>query len=351
MQAGLASGTNRMYNHYRSQKTCAETGIFMNQLLLEKLRKITPEEQAILDGRLDIQKGLYTDKKDFIIDSQFLLSKGKLIDIRPHTRFAHFPRHRHNYVEMVYMCSGSTVHIVNGADKIVLNEGDLLFLNQNVTQEIEPAGETDVAVNFIILPEFFDRAFNMIEQENVLRDFLVSTLSQDASLTNYLHFQAQDILPVQNLIENMIWTLTEQKSGTNTINQTTMGLLFLNLSAFAENINRNHPNQYEQTLVFSVLKYIETHYKNGTLSDIAGELYQETWYLSRLLKKHTGSNFKELLQQRKLQQAVYLLGQTTLTADAIMEAVGYDNSSYFYRKFREKYHCSPKEYRRGAPLH
>ena len=318
----------------------------MNHALLDKLREITPEEQAILDGCFDIQKDLYTDKKDFIIDSQFLLSKGKLIDIRPHTRFAHFPRHRHNYVEMVYMCSGSTTHIINDMDKIVLNEGDLLFLNQNVTQEIEAAGETDIAVNFIILPEFFDRAFNMIEQENVLRDFLISTLSQNASLTNYLHFKAKDILPVQNLLENMIWTLIEQKTGTNTINQISMGLLFMNLSAFAENINENYPNQYEQTLVFSVLKYIETHYKNGTLANIADELNQETYYISRLLKKHTGANFKELLQQRKLQQAVYLLKQTPLTVDSVMEAIGYDNSSYFYRKFREKYHCSPKEYRR-----
>jgi AraC-like DNA-binding protein len=318
----------------------------MNHALLDKLREITPEEQAILDGCFDIQKDLYTDKKDFIIDSQFLLSKGKLIDIRPHTRFAHFPRHRHNYVEMVYMCSGSTTHIINDMDKIVLNEGDLLFLNQNVTQEIEAAGETDIAVNFIILPEFFDRAFNMIEQENVLRDFLISTLSQNASLTNYLHFKAKDILPVQNLLENMIWTLIEQKTGTNTINQISMGLLFMNLSAFAENINQNYPNQYEQTLVFSVLKYIETHYKNGTLANIADELNQETYYISRLLKKHTGANFKELLQQRKLQQAVYLLKQTPLTVDSVMEAIGYDNSSYFYRKFREKYHCSPKEYRR-----
>lgn len=318
----------------------------MNHTLLNELRKITPEEQAILDRCFDIQKDLYTDKKDFIIDSHLLLSKGKLIDIRPHTRFAHFPRHRHNYVEMVYMCSGSTTHTINDTDRIILNEGDLLFLNQNVTQEIEAAKETDIAVNFIILPEFFDHAFNMIEQENVLRDFLISTLSQDTSLTNYLHFRAKDILPVQNLLENMIWTLIEQKTGTNTINQISMGLLFMNLSAFAENINQNYPNQYEQTLVFSVLKYIETHYKNGTLANIADELNQETYYISRLLKKHTGAHFKELLQQRKLQQAVYLLKQTSLTVDSIMEAIGYDNSSYFYRKFKEKYHCSPKEYRR-----
>lgn len=243
------------------------------------------------------------------------------------------------------MCCGSTTHIINDTEKIILSEGDLLFLNQNVTQEIEAAKETDIAVNFIILPEFFDRTFQMIEHENVLRDFLISTLSQDTSLTNYLHFQANDILPVQNLLENMIWTLIEHKTGTNIINQTSMGLLFMNLSAFAENINQNYPNQYEQTLVFSVLKYIETHYKNGTLADIADELNQETYYISRLLKKHTGANFKELLQQRKLQQAVYLLKQTSLTVDSVMEAIGYDNSSYFHRKFRERYQCSPKEYR------
>ena len=85
----------------------------MQQELLVQLQKITEEEQAILDGHLDIRKELYTSKKDFIIDSQKLLEKGRLIEIRPHTRFAHFPKHRHNYVEMVYMCSGSTTHIIN----------------------------------------------------------------------------------------------------------------------------------------------------------------------------------------------------------------------------------------------
>lgn len=319
----------------------------MNEIILDKLREITTEERDILAGQSDVQKKLYTGKKDFVIDSRRLLDKGKLIDIRPHTRFIHFPKHRHNYVEMVYMCSGRTTHIINDADKVILEEGDLLFLNQNASQEILTAGQEDIAVNFIILPEFFDRTFRMMENENALRDFLISTLSQDTSRTNYLHFQAKNILPVRNLVENMIWSLIEKKSGINTINQTTMGLLFMNLSAFAENINAAHPNQYEQTQVFTVLKYIETHYKDGTLSDIAAELHQESYQLSRLLKKHTGSNFKVLLQQRKLQQAAYLLRQTSLSVNVVMETIGYDNSSYFYRKFKEKYHCSPKEYRRG----
>ncbi len=320
----------------------------MRQDLLAQLQKITEEEQAILDGRQDVQKELYTSGRGFVIDSRKLLRKGRLIEIRPHTRFVHFPRHSHNYVEMVYMCSGSTTHIINDRDRITLQEGDLLFLNQNATQEILPAGKNDIAVNFIILPEFFDHAFSMIERENILHDFLISVLSQDSSLSSYLHFQAKDILPVQNLIENMIWTLLHKKAGTNTINQTTMGLLFLNLSMFADTINQDDPNQYEQNLVFSVLKYIETHYKNGSLTEVAEEMKQPAYFISRLLKKYTDSNFKELLQQRKLQQAAYLLSQTPLTVDAVMENIGYDNSSYFYRKFREKYGCSPRKYRESG---
>ncbi len=364
----------------------------MNTELLTYLESITTEEQAILDGQLNIRRDLYTSKKDFIIDSQKLLEKGRLIELRLHTRFAHFPRHRHDYVEMVYMCSGSTTHIINDSDRITLQEGDLLFLNQNATQEILPAGLHDIAVNFIILPEFFDRSLSMIEEENILRDFLISTLAKDSSPAAYLHFQAKDILPVQNLLENMIWTLIHKKSGTNTINQTTMGLLFMNLSTFAESINQNAAGQYEQNMVFSVLKYIETHYKNASLTETMGLLfmnlstfaesinqnaagqyeqnmvfsvlkYIEThyknasltdicteyslppYYISRLLKKFTGSNFKNLLQQRRLQQAAYLLSQTTLSVEAVMDAIGYENSSYFYRKFREKYGCSPAEFR------
>lgn len=317
----------------------------MNADLLASLRTVTEEEKALLQGNTSIQKGIYTSKKDFVVDNARLLAKGRLIEIRPHTRFAHFPKHRHNYVEMVYMCAGSTTHIINDTDRIVLEAGDLLFLSQSATQEILPAGKDDIAVNFIILPEFFDRPLSMIERDNVLRDFLISTLSGSGSRITYLQFRAKDILPIQNLIENMLWTLINKKSNTNTINQVTMGLIFMNLSVFADSILKNSAGNYEQDMIFRILKYIETHYKSGTLSDISAELKLPPYYVSRLLKKYTGHTFKELLQQQKLQQASYLLSHTTLSANAVMEAIGYSNSSFFYRSFRERFGVSPKEYR------
>ena len=69
------------------------------------------------------------------------------------------------------------------------------------------------------------------------------------------------------------------------------------------------------------------------------------YWLSREIKRRTGRNYKELLQARRMSQAAYLLSSTTLPVADIIESVGYDNTSYFYRKFKEKYGMSPKEYR------
>ena len=319
----------------------------MRKELLDKLKRITPEEEQYLNGAGSVRTEFYAETvgSQFIIDSSKLLAKGRLIELRPHTRFVHFPKHKHNYVELVYMCSGSTTHILNDKETLILKEGDLLFLNQNATQEILPAKESDIAVNFVILPEFFNVSFSMMQEENVLRDFLLSTLSGGDSLLSFLHFSAKDILPVQNLLENMIWTIYEKHPATNTVIQTTMGLLLMNLSAFAENINKGLPDRYDENIIFTVLKYIETKYKNGTLAEISAEINEPTYFVSRLLKKHLNKNFKELLQERKLQQAVFLLKQSTLTVEKIIASVGYDNSSYFHRKFREKYGMSPNEYR------
>ena len=322
----------------------------MRQDLIDVLKKITPEEQELLNGSRTIRKERYTNYGDFVVDSRLLLEKGRLIEIRPHTRFAYFPRHRHNYVEMVFMCAGSTTHIINGSTELVLNEGDLLFLNQNVYHEILPAGEGDIAVNFIILPEFFDRPISMIERENILRDFLISTLAGDAAMNDYLYIRTKGIVPVENLLENMIWTLIGRHSMMDTINQTSMGLLLMNLSRFADQIGRGDPQHEEQSLMFSVLDYIEHHYQDGTLAEISALSHLPAYQISRMLKKRTGKNFKELLRLRKLQQAAYLLQNSTLSIDRIIEHIGYENSSYFYRMFREKYGCSPSGYRQNPEL-
>ncbi|WP_312429223.1 AraC family transcriptional regulator [Lacrimispora sp.] len=316
----------------------------MNQEILDRLGVITDEEREIISGRTEIDRNRYTEGRDLVIDSKKMLEHGKMISIRPHTRFVHFPKHKHNYIEVIYMCKGETVHFIDG-EKVVLKTGELLFLNQHATQEILPAGEKDIGINFIILPEFFDTAFEMMgEEENLLRDFLVGCLCFDPRYASYLHFQVADVLPVQNLVENMVWTLLSDQRGKRSINQVTMGLLFLQLMHYTDKISHTLES-FEQKLIFQVLTYIDENYKDGELTELSAILNYNIYWLSRAIKRLTGRTYKELLQVKRLNQASFLLLNTRLSVTNISIAVGYDNTSYFHRIFRNYYGMSPKEYR------
>lgn len=322
----------------------------MQKQLLERLCQVTAEEEEILKRQSGVDKSLYTSGKNFVVEKDKMLARGKLIDIRPHTRFVHFPEHTHNYIEIIYMCTGTTTHLVSG-EQVVLQKGELLFLNPHARQEILPAGMDDVAINFIVLPEFFHQTFQMVEEDNVVRDFLVGTLQQKNSGMDYIHFQVSDVLPVQNLVENLVWSLLYEDGGKSAVNQMTMALLIHQLSRYTDLIRVVGPDQFDRRLMFSVLRYIDDHYKDGTLTELAELTFQPLTGLSRFIKKESGQTFQQLLMQKRLNQAAYLLTATKLAVEDVIVAVGYDNSSYFHRIFKERYGVTPKKYRDAENEH
>ncbi len=316
----------------------------MQQALLEHLRKISEEEQRILDGITEVDKELYTSGKDFTVDSRKMLEEGKLIAVRTHTRFVHFPVHRHNFIEVLYVCEGQLVNIIDGRN-VTVNKGELLFLNQFTKHEILPAGENDIAINFMVLPEFFDVAYTMAGNNNVLADFLVNVLRQDEERGEYLHFKVAEVLQIQNLLENIIYSIVTGKGDQSRIHQTTMGLIFLYLLDSVQYVEMRLPNQYENMIAMTTLDYIEQQYRTATLTDLCRELHLPMHLLSKMIKKSTGFNFKELLKRKRLNKAAELMCDTDLPVSDIIAAVGYENNSYFHRVFKERYQMTPRAFR------
>jgi AraC-like DNA-binding protein len=312
----------------------------IKQEILEKLIPITDEERAILSGE-GVDKSIYTSHGGTIIRHKKLLSDGRLIRARTHTRFVHFPEHTHDFIEAVYMCQGKTTHIINGKE-LVLKEGELLFLGQNARQEILPASENDIAVNFIIQPSFFDKTLEMLgAEETPIKNFLIGSLF-DSEYQGYLHFKVANVLPVQNLIENLIWTLINNTSNKRNINQTTMGLLFMQLLNHTDKLSHD---SREDKAIMDIFRYIEDNYKDGSLTDAANLLHYDFYWLSHEIKNRTGKTYTEHLQEKRLSQAAFLLKNTSLSVEEIALAVGYENKSYFHRIFKAKYGTSPKKYK------
>ena len=315
--------------------------------VIENLKEITPEEREILDGQLEIDRNIYMQGSGNTVNSQKLLELGKLITVRKHTRFIDFPEHTHDYVELVYMLSGQTVHIVDGK-KITLKQGELLFLGQNSRHAIEKAEENDIALNFIILPQFFGSTLSVIGDEDTpLKRFLIDCLCGDGDNNYYLHYRVSDITEIQNSVENLLLTVTGSAPNKRKLGQMTMALLFMQLMGRTENLE---VKSREDTDFLKILNYIETNYATGTLAEAAEGLHYDISRVSREIQRKTGKTYTSLVQEKRLSQAAFLLKNTGRRVSDISVAGGYENVSYFHRIFEKRYGMSPKKYRDSAKL-
>lgn len=313
----------------------------MQKRIVDRLSQITEEEQSILSGE-PVDMSIYNRTGEAVMDPGKLLPDGRLFGVRTHTRFVDFPRHGHRYVEMIYQVRGKTVHIINGTERLELTEEKLLFLSRGTEHEIKAAGKDDIAINFFLIPTFFDNAAISLGESNALAVFLKSNLNNRVLHSDHMVFDIGEASEVKNLLENLV---IGQWNGTDlSVQQLTLELLLRHLSARSELLVVNSRTDREKALVLQILARIEQHVQI-TLSEIADETGMSVSALSRMFRKHTGCTFTELLHTARFNRAVVMLRDTDLSVADVAAAVGYENTGFFYRRFSELYGCTPAVYR------
>lgn len=100
-----------------------------------------------------------------------------------------------------------------------------------------------------------------------------------------------------------------------------------------------------EALVQAALQEITQNYREASLSNVARTYGVSLAYVSECVRTQTGKTYKELLQKHRMETAARLLRRSDLNIQQIITQVGYENTSYFYRLFHERYGQSPREYR------
>jgi len=99
-------------------------------------------------------------------------------------------------------------------------------------------------------------------------------------------------------------------------------------------------------IVNNAIEYIKEHYADKLrLSDVADEIYVSQWHLSKLINKHTGSNFSEILNGIRIEKAKQLLKDPALKIYDIAEQVGFSDLTHFSRVFKKIEGISANEFR------
>ncbi len=69
-------------------------------------------------------------------------------------------------------------------------------------------------------------------------------------------------------------------------------------------------------------------------------------YIGKLVKKVIGKTLTQLIIEKKINKAEYLLLNTKMSVIDVVTEIGYSNVSYFYRQFKDQVGVTPDEYRR-----
>lgn len=105
-------------------------------------------------------------------------------------------------------------------------------------------------------------------------------------------------------------------------------------------------NTASSFIVKNALQYIDENYQQKImLSEVAEHIYVSQWHLSKLLHRHTGQNFSEILNKVRIEKAKELLNNPALRIGEIAEEVGFVDMAHFSRVFKKIVGISANEYR------
>ena len=90
-------------------------------------------------------------------------------------------------------------------------------------------------------------------------------------------------------------------------------------------------------IVKNALTYIEENYTQKlTLGEVAEKTYVSQWHLSKLLNRHTGQSFSDILNHTRIEHAKELLKDPSLRIGDISEQVGFLDLAHFSRVFKKQ---------------
>ena len=256
--------------------------------------------------------------------------------------------HVQDFLELAYVVKGELRQRILGKD-IVFQEGDLCLIDRNCAHQDYLIDNSSVVVFLCmrndVLPEIMDE--NVTTRKIIT--FLQTALMEQKALQQYIHFR-----PMENAKEEMeqcFYTLAkelyEDKAGASHIVKGLLVRIFRLLSTqYDFQLSRQQKKDLNWAIFEDVCHYIEQNYKTVTIQELSEIFHFQEDYFNRLIKKHLGRTYCDVLQEIRLFNAEQLLMQSDKTIAQIAEEVGYRNKGYFYKLFTEKYGMTPAEYRK-----
>ncbi len=245
----------------------------------------------------------------------------------------HTPPHLHNFIECVYILSG-TMELGVGQELYHMEQGDfaITFPGQIHHSQVFDA-QKGQSMYLIASPNYVEAYRNILlnyQPENPI--ICARDLHKDV---NYCMNAIYDEIRSET-------TLSDQ-ARTN-IYQSYIQLILTRVLPLITLKERSSKDDGD--LIYRTVTYIAKHFTEPvTLSSMAKDMYVSQFALSRIFSGTFHTNFNRYLNETRLEYALNLLRYTDQSITEVYENAGFESQRTFNRFFSERMHMSPRAYR------
>ena len=202
--------------------------------------------------------------------------------------------------------------------------------------------DTDIVIIGVLIRKeaFFREYLHVLSSDAALFRFFLEP-QKDRFSDEFIHLSFDAHHPVRRLLELMVIEYANRTDDTQTILKPMLLTLLLHIT---RRYRMENAVMTEKTLPEEIVQYITDHMEKVSLADIGKAFSYHPTYISSLLHKETGKTFSQILLEKRMERAVILLRNTTLSIEEIAALIGYSDHSNFYKAFKDFYGMTPRDY-------
>lgn len=248
--------------------------------------------------------------------------------------------HWHTQLEFIYIFKGKLQITINGS-LIEATENQFIFINSEELHRLN-AIDNMPSIHYAIV--FLPNLLNFELYDYCQNYYINPIVSKSLKFPNTIaknDFILNEFIQIINSYNNkqLGWQLNIKASLLKII-----ALLIENDKLLEYN---KSDNNYKFELIKTIIAFIQSNYSNKIyIEQLAKLINLNTQYFCRFFKSIMGKTPVEYINEYRIEKASELLKRTDKSIMDISFNVGFDNFSYFIKKFKEYKNCTPSKYRK-----
>ncbi len=254
-------------------------------------------------------------------------------------------RHTHDYFELVFVLGGRTEQII-GSNHYIIGSGDYFLIDIGQDHEYRQIAEIKMPIiNIIFSPRLIDTGARPTDNfASIMRHRLIGfdPVQLDRSLPGTIFHDTNG--EVRAKFNRMLELNRLKRPGYREYIRAEMLTVLISM---LQSVSKPTSDKPQREFVRWLADYAECNYNQQiSLSELSRSINYSLPYVSKCFRAGTGMNFSEYLQKVRVTKSCSLLSETDIPVEEICGLVGYSNTAFFHRIFRQIVGLTPLEYRK-----